>query len=550
MRSTTMAGALLLMTWMGWSAPVSDALAKLGSSNSATVTAAVVSATTGGPLAGASRQDGEALLKDFTKLYRKFKTLPQRVEAIHALEDVQLPGVVEVLVPFLEDDEPAIVEAATDVISKLESPEARAEVWELALARRQDEPLRLALLEITRRGAFALAAERLPELQALLGDKEWSVRRGALMSWAVAGPADRDVALAPLALDEEPAVRASALESLGTLKSELLLPPGLAALEDPVWQVRVSAMEGLARLRHKDSIGPLIDALEREPGRLKDDAAKALTRITGRDFGTTVASWRRFWKDWGDKFVVPTEAELAKRRESQATTNARYETATAFNGIETPSVSMLFVIDVSGSMKHLMTDKERFKDRGYPSLARIEIVKFELKKTIGELGDNVKFNVVAFGTEIDPWRKELVSANGLQKAAAQDWIDKLEPLGASTKNSDLIEAGLQAPDANNSGGGRTNTHDALMYALGMVDAKGKPIRKADYRVEVDTVFFLSDGRPSAGPLVDPSDILRVVAEVNALRKAVIHTIALGDFDKRFMKTLAEDSGGQFVDLGQ
>ena len=533
MRTTMIAWSLLLAAWMGGGTLAHAALESAANAASP-----------------AAPQDGEALLKDFKKLYRKFKTLPQKVEAIHALEDVQLPGVVDVLLPYLEDKEPAIVEAATDVISKLEPAEARAEVWDLALAKRQDADKRLALLEITRRGAFDLPAERFPELEKLLGDKSWAVRRGALLSWTVAGPEDRDVALAPLAADEEPAVRASALESLGTLKSELLLPPGLAALEDPVWQVRVSAMEGFARLRHKDSIEPLIDALEREPGRLKDDAAKALTRITGRDFGTTVKSWRRFWKDWGTKFVVPTEAELAKRAESKAATNSRYETATAFNGIETPSVSMLFVIDVSGSMKHLMTEKERFKDRGYPSLARIEIVKHELKKTVGALGDNVKFNVVAFGTEIEPWRKKLVTANGLQKAAAQDWIDKLEPLGASGKNADLIEAGLQAPDANNSGGGRTNTHDALMYALGMVDAKGKPIRKADYRVEVDTVFFLSDGRPSAGPLVDPSDILRVVGEVNALRKAVIHTIALGDFDKRFMKTLAKDSGGQFVDLGR
>jgi len=44
-------------------------------------------------------------------------------------------------------------------------------------------------------------------------------------------------------------------------------------------------------------------------------------------------------------------------------------------------------------------------------------------------------------------------------------------------------------------------------------------------------------------------IRREVARLNRLRKVVIHTVALGrDADVRFMRGLAEDTGGQFVHI--
>jgi hypothetical protein len=41
-----------------------------------------------------------------------------------------------------------------------------------------------------------------------------------------------------------------------------------------------------------------------------------------------------------------------------------------------------------------------------------------------------------------------------------------------------------------------------------------------------------------------------VRVANELRKVVIHTIALGEFQKEFMRTLARENGGVFVDLGR
>jgi hypothetical protein len=65
---------------------------------------------------------------------------------------------------------------------------------------------------------------------------------------------------------------------------------------------------------------------------------------------------------------------------------------------------------------------------------------------------------------------------------------------------------------------------------------------------VDTVFFLSDGEPTVGEFVQTEDIRAEIHRVNQLRRVVIHCIAIGNFQKNFMESLAKENGGLFVDL--
>jgi len=67
---------------------------------------------------------------------------------------------------------------------------------------------------------------------------------------------------------------------------------------------------------------------------------------------------------------------------------------------------------------------------------------------------------------------------------------------------------------------------------------------------LDTVFFLSDGRPSVGKLVDTNEIRKEVRRHNEVFRIVIHTIAIGEFQKEFLQQLAEENGGVFVDMGR
>ena len=46
------------------------------------------------------------------------------------------------------------------------------------------------------------------------------------------------------------------------------------------------------------------------------------------------------------------------------------------------------------------------------------------------------------------------------------------------------------------------------------------------------------------------EILAEVRKHNELYRIVIHTIAIGDFQKAFLDQLARENGGVFVDLGR
>lgn len=73
-------------------------------------------------------------------------------------------------------------------------------------------------------------------------------------------------AVARLAADPDPLVRAAALEAFAGLGQALREEPGLAeaavrALADPAWQVRVGAARGLAAADPERAGGPLVAAL-------------------------------------------------------------------------------------------------------------------------------------------------------------------------------------------------------------------------------------------------------------------------------------------------
>jgi hypothetical protein len=300
-------------------------------------------------------------------------------------------------------------------------------------------------------------------------------------------------------------------------------------------------------VRRKESIGPLIDRMAVEEGRLVADIGEALSNITGRDFGQRLDAWQGFWTSYKDRFEIPTDEELAQLRRKQRERRELYKPApgaVSYHGIDSPSRSILFVIDVSGSMEQEVVERERFKDGGYPSYKRIDIVKTELLRTIEDLEDYVEFNIVAFATDAKRWKKAGVKANVLNKSSAAAWVRRLESIGGSSKE-DLAAVGLTG--SANLEAGKTNTYAALMEAL---DAGGQGVKDEHYAVAVDTIFFLSDGRPSWGKFTDADDILREVRAANELRKVAIHTIAIGEFNKDFMERLALENAGVFVDLGR
>ncbi len=83
-------------------------------------------------------------------------------------------------------------------------------------------------------------------------------------------------------------------------------------------------------------------------------------------------------------------------------------------------------------------------------------------------------------------------------------------------------------------GDKTNTHGALRKSLEFDDS-------------LEAVFLLTDGRPTAGDIVQPDHIIDDILHRNRFRHLNFNTIgiALSESTERFLQTLAVESGGEF-----
>jgi HEAT repeat protein len=493
----------------------------------------------------------DSVLQTFRKYFKTYKETPLKVEAVLSLEGVEEPAVVETLTPLFKDSESEVQRAVVRILGGFkERPPVDALL--ATLKAEKNDAVRAGVLESLAKGKYKDCG---PAVVACLPDKSWIVRRHAILALAAANDPSVADKIIPLCDDPEIAVRCDAIDALTQFQSPLVVAKAIAALPDPDRRVRATAIKTLTKIRSKDAVEPLLARINVEEGVLVPDIAEALANLTGKEFGGEISKWNAWWTEVKATFVLPTPEAIAylraKREATTGKTKFTYDKSkVVYHSIETTSKSIMFVIDVSGSMEAEVTEKDRFSDGNYPSFQRIDIVKTELMRVIDRLEPNVNFNIIAFATKVDPWKAKLMPANVLNKSSAKDWVKGLVAIGGASKE-DLATAGLVG--SANLEMGKTNTYGALMGALNIKTGKDAPRtggETRDYKVDVDTVFFLSDGRPTVGDFTDPDDILREVKAANELRKVKIHTLAIGEFQKDFMKKLADQNEGTFVDLGK
>ena len=493
-------------------------------------------------------------VKDFKRYFKKAKETVERVEFVRSLEKIDDPGVAKELLKVLKDKEPAVAAAAAEVLGQLPSPEAREPLLVIVEKGKPSEQL-APILRCASKGKWE---EFLPLLRPHLEHKEDGVRLWAVRAVGSMNDAESLPPIVTLAgEDPNPLVRVAAIESIvqmGADQVELCLPPLIAALKDEDTSVQVAGCLALRTLRSKDAIPPLIDTWQNGEGLVLQHIYPTLLEITDLQFGADADQWARWWENAKDRFEIPSEEKLAERREARAKTAALYvpkEGSAAFAGIATPSREVVFVIDVSGSMEDAVLEREKFRQAGHSRFAKMDILKKELVAAIEGLESNVMFNVHAFASEVDSWRKDLVPANALNKKSAAEFVKKLKPIGGSAAQA-RASAGLSG--SANVSAGRTNTYAALMAGLGVKDEKTALAVTRDDSIEVegvgDTLFFFSDGLPTVGSLVDTDEILEAISKFNEFRRISIHAVAIGDFKKTWMRRLAEENSGQFVDLGR
>lgn len=302
-------------------------------------------------------------------------------------------------------------------------------------------------------------------------------------------------------------LRTLALEGLGNQEDPLAVPPLRDALEDYNAGVerKLLAVRMLGRLALPEAVEALIGGLDARREEVAAAAYETLKEITGEDHGREITPWRSWWSEAKEGFEPPGKDGKDKEAADKG------GTGTSFYGIDTRSLHLLYVLDVSGSMQQ--------KDAG-DGVPRIQVAKRELMQSISSLSKDATFNIIFYNHRYQVWQKRMVKAEPRAKAAARRWIEQVEAQG------------------------NTNIFDPLETAFRLA---GRGTHDKKYGIVLDTIFFLSDGRPNRGRIIDPVEIVKEVKRLNALKKVKIHTIGVGDgHDGDFMEELAAITGGTYV----
>jgi hypothetical protein len=309
---------------------------------------------------------------------------------------------------------------------------------------------------------------------------------------------------------EDARVRVAALVARFSRNDPELLADAAEILRSGAGPVQAGAIDVLRRLHEPVAIDPLIAFLAREDiGRLREDAHRALRSLTGQSHGPFAQPWRDWWVGAKATFVkpdVPADAAALSRPGEGVT----------YHGITTFSDKILFVLDTSKSMEEPV-DPDGKTARAEEQ--KIAVAKRELLSAIAMLDPHKTFNVVVFGHVVVPYRTEMLAATPVEKERAKTFVTELAPSGG------------------------TNIHDVLETGFRMA---GWAADRKNYPAMVDTIYFLTDGKPTAGKIQDPERILQTVAEWNRTARITIHCIGMGDHDPAFLTRLATESGGQYV----
>ena len=301
---------------------------------------------------------------------------------------------------------------------------------------------------------------------------------------------------------EESDVRNAAVSALGRMRNPAHLPTVVEALNHEAWSTRLAAARAIEAMRLEAGVGPLCERVGQEVGRMAVEMTDILFRLTGKSFRSNSRQWVDWWKNEGDSFKIVSAGDLRKLEQEEEARRLKQISRTEFFGIRIESHRVIFIIDVSGSMNE-PTRGKYVGERGAP---RIEVAKEELLKALDGMEIDSLYNIVTFSSDVGQWQDRIVEKNDTSLEEARSYVGRL---GA---------------------GGATNLYGALKFSFGDPD--------------VDTIFVMSDGEPTAGDVTDGGGIRAAVEAWNKNRGVVIHSVAVGG-SLQILEWLAEDTGGTY-----
>jgi hypothetical protein len=276
-----------------------------------------------------------------------------------------------------------------------------------------------------------------------------------------------------------------------------------ALREDASWRLRVAMVDLLLAGGRARSRAPLVDALADAHPAVVAAAAEALYRLTGEPLGVDPAKWREHLSREKEPPPPPGERRTtaAERKVTLHEGPVRGINPTLFT-VPVVEKRVIFVVDMSSSM-HKVARSEHF---------------VELKRVLFSLPSDVEFNILCFDQRLFFFTKakSLVPATPDRKAEAERWVNDL-PAGEKTDVNNAVMTGL------------------AMLNEALDDDAGA---KAE-------LFLLTDGHETAATTAR-SAVERQFEKLPGGRCRV-HVIALGRAGTPALKTLADRSGGRYVE---
>lgn len=297
--------------------------------------------------------------------------------------------------------------------------------------------------------------------------------------------------LAKLASGKDLEDRLLGLQLLLELGSDAGIEAAQACVAHKQWEARSLAFRYLTKHRDAASIPLLIGRYGKEDGRLGAELDQALFAHTAtRCFSKK--EWDGWWQKNGLGFALP-HADTIKA----GGTSGGGKTI-AYHDIPVVSNRIAFLVDRSGSMDaKIGTDQKR---------TRLDEAKAQLARVVQALPAEHRVNVISYGSEVHPLWGELRPLNNDNRDELLEKVRKFNMVG-STNIFDTIERAFADPD-------------------------------------VDTIYLLTDGDPSAGRVKDVDGIAEEVRRWNRTRQLVIHCIGIG-IDSPLLKRLAAENGGSY-----
>ncbi len=304
-----------------------------------------------------------------------------------------------------------------------------------------------------------------------------------------------------LAREKEPTVAAAIIDALGakgTLEASTVAAVA-EQLTSKGWTVQMTVARALAASGAKEGVGPLVEAVQKTDGRIRNEMLAALRTLTRTDMGGDVGEWASWWKANKDDFLAGTYRPDKPKREPGPS-------RTTFFEVPVISRRIVLVVDRSRSMRDPL---------GKGPTRKIDAVRAEIKALLTALPDGTRFNLIFFNDETAEFAQSTRVLDARVRQAAIDWTWRMDPDGP------------------------TNLHDALDKAAALVGSSETGLLREE---GVDTLFVLSDGEPTTGPIVDPDVIVKRFTRENRWMRAAVYTVAVGDVGT-LMSRLAEFNDG-------